>query len=223
MPDQLIFPFEVRSASGREDFLVSPSNEYAVALIDRWPDWPTNQAALYGPSGSGKSHLVQIWQAKADAAVVSASALTRDIAESPDATPLAVEDVDSAGATSQRDQLLFTLLNKASRPLLLTGHAPPADWAVTLPDLASRLRALPAFALWAPDDTLLAGIARKLFTDRQLEVPDTAIMRMIRSLERSPAAIRDFVARADAAALAQHRPINAALIRELLASETSLS
>lgn len=220
MPDQLIFPFEVRSASGREDFLVSPSNEYAVALIDRWPDWPTNQTALYGPSGSGKSHLVQIWQAKANAVVLKASALTRNIVDSTDSTPLAVEDVDSAPATPQRDQLLFTLLNKSDRPLLLTGHVPPADWPVTLADLASRFRALPAFALWAPDDTLLAGIARKLFTDRQLEVPDTAIMRMIRSLERSPAAIRDFVARADAAALAQHRPINAALIRELLASET---
>jgi hypothetical protein len=40
---------------------------------------------------------------------------------------------------------------------------------------------------------------------------------MIRSLERSPAAIRDFVARADALALAEKRPINISLIKELLA------
>jgi chromosomal replication initiation ATPase DnaA len=220
--DQLIFPFEFRSASGREDFIVSPSNEYAVALIDRWPDWPLNAAALYGPSGSGKSHLVQIWQERANAIVVSAPALTNDLATSSnDRTPLALEDFDSEPATPQRDGLLFALLNRGSRPLLLTGRTPPAEWAVTLPDLASRLRALPAFALWAPDEALLAGIARKLFTDRQLEVPDTAIMRMVQSLERSPAAIRDFVALADAAALAGHRPINAALIRELLAEPSS--
>jgi hypothetical protein len=39
---------------------------------------------------------------------------------------------------------------------------------------------------------------------------------MIHSLERSPAAIRDFVARADAVSLAEKRPITAALIQDLL-------
>jgi chromosomal replication initiation ATPase DnaA len=56
-----------------------------------------------------------------------------------------------------------------------------------------------------------------LFTDRQLAVPDPVIMRILRSVERSPAAIRDFVARADARALAEKRPITAALVTELLA------
>jgi hypothetical protein len=40
---------------------------------------------------------------------------------------------------------------------------------------------------------------------------------MIRSLERSPGAIRDFIARADAAALADKRPITLSLIKDLLA------
>jgi chromosomal replication initiation ATPase DnaA len=216
VPDQLIFPFEVRSAQGREDFLVAPGNEAAVTFVDRWPDWPVHAAALFGPPGSGKSHLVQVWQTRSGARVVPATSLGGDMAQDP-ATPLVVEDVDTSPATAERDRLLFALLDQAGRPMVFTGHAPPTEWAVTLPDLASRLRALPAFALWIPDDTLLAGIARKLFTDRQLDVPDTVIMRMVQSLERSPAAIRDFVARADARALAEHRPINAALIRDLLA------
>ena len=49
-------------------------------------------------------------------------------------------------------------------------------------------------------------------------VPDSVIQRMIRSLERSPGSIRDFVARADEKALAEGRPINLALVRELLAA-----
>ena len=40
---------------------------------------------------------------------------------------------------------------------------------------------------------------------------------MVRALERSPGAVRDFVARADAAALAQMRPVNLSLIKDLLA------
>jgi chromosomal replication initiation ATPase DnaA len=187
-----------------------------VTFIDRWPDWPVHAAALFGPSGSGKTHLVQVWQTRSAAQVVSAAVLDADVTQDP-ATPLVVEDVDTASATGERDRILFALLDQPGRPLVFTGRAPPGEWPVTLPDLASRLRALPAFALWVPDDTLLAGIARKLFTDRQLDVPDTVIMRMVQSLERSPAAIRDFVACADARALAEHRPINAALIRDLLA------
>ena len=58
---------------------------------------------------------------------------------------------------------------------------------------------------------------RKLFTDRQLAVPDNVVMRILRSVERSPAAVRDFVARADARALAEKRPVTAALVADLLA------
>ena len=87
----------------------------------------------------------------------------------------------------------------------------------TLPDLVSRSRALLGFALWAPDDALLMGLAVKLFADRQLVVPESVVSHMIRSLERSPGAVRDFVARADAAALADKRPINLSLIKDLLA------
>jgi chromosomal replication initiation ATPase DnaA len=59
-------------------------------------------------------------------------------------------------------------------------------------------------------------LARKLFADRQLSVPDAVVAQMIRALERSPAAVRDFVARSDAAALAAKRPITPGLIRDLL-------
>jgi chromosomal replication initiation ATPase DnaA len=76
-----------------------------------------------------------------------------------------------------------------------------------------------SFSLWQPDDALLAALTRKLFTDRQLAVSDAVVMRILRSLERSPAAIRDFVARADARALAEKRPITAVLVGEMLAEE----
>ena len=102
-------------------------------------------------------------------------------------------------------------------PLLLTAQLPPAEWPFVLPDLVSRTRALLGFPLWMPDDALLAALAAKLFDDRQLIVPDAVISHMIGRLERSPAAIRDFVARADALALARKSPVNLSLIRDLLA------
>lgn len=190
----------------------------ALAFIDSWPDWPVAAAALHGPPGSGKSHLAAIWQARSNAQTASAKELSGGLAYDP-MTPLIIEDVDNAHVSPARDAALFALLEQAqpSAPVLLTGHEPPSAWETALPDLASRFSALLAFPLWAPDDALLAAIAKKLFNDRQLAVPDAVIARVIVSLERSPAAMRDFVARADERALAEGRAINLALVREMLA------
>jgi chromosomal replication initiation ATPase DnaA len=209
---QLVLPLETRSASGRADFIVAPGNRQAVAFIDAWPGWPAPAAALYGPSASGKSHLAAVWAARSGAAVLEATALDGAV---PDG-PLVVENVGPGIAETP----LFALLERGE-PLLLTSLIPPAAWPVALPDLKSRANALLAFALWEPDDALLMGLAVKLFADRQVQVPESVVAHMIRSLERSPAAIRDFVARTDACALAQKRPINLSLIKDLLADPGS--
>jgi len=217
----LILPLNPRPKLTRADFVVASGNEQAVRFLDSWPDWPAPVAALHGPSGSGKSHLAAAWGARAGGGAVPASALTGiDPASLSGRGPLAVEDVDLAPPGETRDRALFALIEgaDAQNPLLLTGREAPSAWAVALPDLASRFKALLAFSLWAPDEGLLAALARKLFTDRQLAVPDSVIQRMIRSLERSPAAIRDFVAKADEKAMAENRPVNLALVREMLAS-----
>ena len=220
MPSQLALPFVLRPALGREDFIVAPANQAAVGFVDSWPDWPAGIAALHGPSGSGKSHLIAVWQERSQAQSVKCGELCEDeIADLDPQRPIAVEDVDTTQASAERDEALFALLERAQlgANILLTGRGTPASWAFVLPDLGSRFSSLLTFPLWQPDDALLEALARKLFTDRQLEVSDSTVMRMIRSLERSPAAIRDFIAEADATALAQKRAVNLGLIRELLA------
>jgi chromosomal replication initiation ATPase DnaA len=204
---QLILPLETRSAQGRADFIVAPGNERAVAFIDLYPGWTAPAAALVGPPASGKSHLAAVWAGKAGAKIIEA----KDLGTALPQGALVVENV-SAGVP---EAPLFALLERRA-PLLLTAQMSPAQWPVALPDLVSRTRALLAFDLWAPDDALLMGLAVKLFADRQLAVPESVVVHMIRSLERSPGAIRDFVAQADAAALAAKRPINLSLIKDLL-------
>ena len=50
-PKQLTLELPLEPRFGREDFLVSPSNERAYALIERWPDWPDTILLLEGPQG----------------------------------------------------------------------------------------------------------------------------------------------------------------------------
>jgi chromosomal replication initiation ATPase DnaA len=199
----------------RADFIVAPANAQAVAFIDSFPRWTAPAAALYGPSGSGKSHLVSAWAKASGALVIAAVKLDAAFAAALEpGRAVAVEDVEQRSG----DDALFALFQHPG-PLLLTGREPPSAWKAALPDLVSRFGSLLAFPLWAPDDALLAALIRKLFTDRQLAVPDPVIMRILRSVERSPAAARDFVARADARALAQKRPVTAALVSDLLAED----
>jgi chromosomal replication initiation ATPase DnaA len=217
---QLPLPFVPDPQLTRAAFIEAGGNLQAVRFIDRWPHWPAPAAALYGPSGSGKSHLTAAWSNVAGGLVVAAETLAE---LSPAALKghraIAVEDVDRAVPSLARDRVLFALLEatSADSALLLTGRSPPTQWPVALPDLASRFAALLAFPLWEPDEGLLRALAHKLFADRQLRVPEAVVDRMLHFLERSPEAIRDFIALADARALAEGRPITVALIRELLA------
>lgn len=204
---QLVLPLQLRSATGRADFIVAACNQAAVTFVDSFPNWPAPAAVLYGPPASGKSHLAAVWAQKAGARVIGAGSLEADV---PDGA-LVVEDVGPGVAEAP----LFALIERGA-PLLITAQTPPGDWPVVLPDLVSRVRALLGFPLWAPDDALLMGLAVKLFADRQVQVPENVVTAMIAGLERSPAAIRDFVELADAVALAEKKPITFSLIKDLL-------
>lgn len=220
MSAQLALPLQSAGATGRESFVVAPTNAQAIAFIDSWPDWPVPVAVIHGPAGSGKSHIASIWKKLSGAAIVSAAHLADPSAAQGARPPLIVEDVDQASHDESCARSLFRILEASSpkSPVLLTGRKPPGEWPVGLPDLRSRFAAAANFPIWAPDDALLAAIARKLLADCQLAVPDAVVDTMLHSLERSPAAIRQFIALLDQSALAKSRPVTLALVRELLAT-----
>ena len=98
----------------------------------------------------------------------------------------------------------------------MTASRPPANWDIALDDLRSRLRAANAAGIGRPDDTLLAAVLIKHFSDRELRVAPELIVYLIARIERSLAAAAATVAVLDAAALAERVPINIALARNVL-------
>ena len=64
MNDQLILKFPAHRAYKKEDFYVSPSNQEAYDLINSWPKWIKRIVNIFGPPGSGKSHLASILKSK---------------------------------------------------------------------------------------------------------------------------------------------------------------
>ncbi|MGB5950385.1 MAG: DnaA/Hda family protein [Parvibaculum sp.] len=220
MSRQLIFELGHRPAFGREDFLVGPSNEAAVAMIDAWPNWLGPTAALSGPAGSGKTHLAEVWRAAAGAVRLDLSALGEaDLPALVAQRAIILEDL--ARLSDREERALFHLLNlvrEEGAALLLTSRAAPGHIEVRLPDLASRLRALPHAELGAPDDALLAGVLVKLFDDRQLRVAEPLIAYLTSRIERSISVLRDVVEALDRASLSGKRPITVPLAAEVLQS-----
>ena len=200
-----------RSALGREDFLVSPSNEKAVAWLDRWPEWPNNGLVLHGPAGSGKTHLVHVWRGMSEAEIIPAADLS--VAD-PQGQAVAIEDMEDL----TDEVALFHLLNRMrdrGGHIMLTAKTAPAHQSISLPDLRSRLHALPAVAIGAPDDALLAAVYVKLFSDRQLKVGADVVTYLVTHVERSMEAAVKAVALIDRTALEQRRSITVAFIRGL--------
>ncbi len=220
-PAQIPMNFQFRAATGREDFLVTPANEDAVAWIDKWPDWPMRSLLLVGPSGSGKTHLTQVWQTRNDAQIIEAGKLDHLGIEEISrlaAGPLAIEDI---GPGLKEDILfhLFNLVQEKGGSLLLTALSPPGAWGLTLADLSSRLGTVPIGRIDEPDDALFAALVVKLFSDRQLAVTPDVVQYIVQRLERSFAEARRFVMRLDNSALAKKRKITISLPREVFKEE----
>ena len=90
-------------------------------------------------------------------------------------------------------------------------------WNVQLPDLRSRLLALPTAHIDQPDDAALTAVIGKLFADRQIRVTADVVDYLVRRIERSFASAHAAVAACDAAALATGKAITLPLVREVLA------
>ena len=214
-PRQLALALGHAESLAREDFLEGPSNAEALALIERWPDWPGRVVALTGPEGSGKSHLAAIWADTAGARFISAHALEEaDLPAALATGALVIEDIVPASG----ERALFHLMNLAradDASLLMTARIPPVQWPVGLPDLASRLRAVPTVAVAPPDDALLRAVLVKLFTDRQMKVDESLIAYVATRIERSFAGARAAVETLDREALRRQRPLTRALAAEV--------
>ena len=221
-PRQLVLALDHAESFAREDFLAGPSNAAALALVERWPDWPHRVMALIGPEGSGKSHLASIWAAQAGARSIAARSLSHlDLPAAFATGALVVEDLEADGLD---ERALFHLLNLAREEgayVLITARTAPGMLDLEILDLASRLRAVPMVFLAPPDDALLRALIVKLGADRQLLLDEALVTYLANHIERSFAAARNAVVRLDEEALRQHRPVTKALAVELFRPSTA--
>lgn len=211
--EQLSLRWPVLTAVGAADYLVGASNKIAADYIARWPAWPQPQLLLCGQVGSGKSHLARIFAGRSGAVFHQ----TRNPLPAPDSLTQGIV-LDDADKCSDATALLHLLnwLREQQQPCLLTATIPPAAWSITLPDLRSRLLALPVLTLDMPDESLVRAVLVKLFADYQLTVNVEVIDYIALRAPRDLTWLATTVATLDRLALQQQRAVTIPLARQVL-------
>ncbi len=222
---QLPLGFPPRHRFDAASYVIGAANRAAHAWVMRWPDWPAHGLLLHGPRGAGKSHLAALWAERSGAGtVVTAAGLEAALSHAVNAaTRLVVEDIDALIGSAAAERRMFHLWNATAEKggsLLLTASGPAAAMPIALPDLASRLRALPSVGLPPPDDDLIAALLAKQLADRGLPLPDAVLGYLLPRIERAYEAIADLVAALDRDATIRRQGLTVPLVSQCLNRRT---
>ena len=216
MNDQLILKFPTYRAYKKEDFYVSPSNQEAYDFINNWPKWIKRIINIFGPSGSGKSHLASILKNKTSCLKIDSNKLSEKIfLKFKTKEALIIENLNEKIS----EKLLFSLWNIAlqdNKYLLITSIKPISSYKFKLTDLISRVKSSLAIGIDLPDDDLISVILAKNFSDKQIKVEKKHIDYIIKRIDRSYEKISQFILTLDKYSLKKGSPFSLKLVKEVL-------
>lgn len=192
---QIGLPFDWGAQAGGEGgFLPGEANALALRLVEGWREWPVPVAVVSGPPRSGKSALGRYF------VHMSGGSLIDDL-------------------PSGEEEALFHAWNRARDsgvPLLLLSRQAPAQWTVSLPDLRSRLAAVPHVRLAEPDHDLVRALIEQGLARAGTGFAPDAPEWIARRIERSYANVAAVLARLNQASLSSSRKISVPFAKEAL-------
>ena len=216
MNDQLILKFPTNKIYLKEDFYVSTSNQDAYNFINSWPKWIKRIANIFGPPGSGKTHLTSILQSKTSVITIKSKTLNDKIfLKFKTKEVLIIENLDEKVS----ENLLFSIWNMAlqdNKYLLITSDKPINTYKFKLPDLKSRLNSSMIIGVKLPSDDLIGVILTKNFSDKQIKIEKKHVDYIIKRIDRSYEKISQFISILDKYSLKKGNPFSLKLIKEVL-------
>ena len=216
MTDQLILKFPASHVYLKEDFYVSSSNNEAFKLVESWPRWIKKTVNIFGPKGSGKTHLVSLLKNKTSVIEIESSKLTDKIFfQFKVKEALVIENLNK----NISENLLFSLYNIAlqdNKYFLITSDKPINKFDFKLMDLRSRVNSTMIIGIDLPSDDLISVILSKNFSDKQIKVEKKHIDYIIKRIDRSYEKISKFISTLDKYSLKKGRPFSLKLIKEVL-------
>ena len=216
MTDQLLLKFPSKQAYLKEDFYVSSSNNEAFKFIESWPKWIKKTVNIFGPQGSGKTHLISMLKNKTSTIDVDSNQVTDQIFfEFKLKEVLIIENLKE----NISENLLYTLYNVAQQDnkyFVLTSREPINKFNFKSMDLKSRVNSTTIIGIDLPSDELISVILSKSFSDKQIKVEKKHIDYVIKRIDRSYEKISQFISTIDKYSLKKGSPFSLKLIKEVL-------
>lgn len=218
----------VRPRYGFETFVTCSGNNTALEFSHRItdPSEPEKLLYLYGPAGSGKTHLLHAIGRKLAGEryqVISCRTLTTPVINT--GSLLLVDDLDQLPDSPELRNGLWEAFNQhysAGHTLALAGRFPPRELPTLDDHLISRLLWGLVARLDVSDDRSRQMLLAKLAQDRQIVLPDEVAVWLLTILPRDVGAL---VSACDAlyrAALQRKCRITLRLAREMVLNGTIL-
>lgn len=205
--------------------MISSCNQNAYKVVEMWPEWPSFAMLIFGPHGCGKTHLAHIFAENVclhstktySVQTIQASNIkTKSVARiHRENKCLIVEDVSS----KVDEEALFHLYNLYQNEggyILFTADEPFSRIPFKLPDLASRLNAVPSIPILSPDDRMLEALVIKLFSDRQVGISAEVLNYIVQNTERSFSYVEKLVEEADRLSLCYKRAVSIPIIKQAI-------
>ena len=173
-----ILPLSWRPLLDDASFCVGDTNEEAFQWIQA-QTWPVHHLNIYGPKGSGKTHLGSLWARKEQAVWLPCS-------HESFVSPQGKYILDLTDQTLDPQELFF-FLEKAhhhSAQCLWLSHA-PLHFNETNPALKSRLTTFLCVQIQEPNDGLLLEVMKKAFKDVGLIACPNVLEFLMKRMERS--------------------------------------
>ncbi|NMG75241.1 DnaA regulatory inactivator Hda [Aromatoleum diolicum] len=215
---QLVLDIRPDAPPTLDNFVVG-GNEELVATLRGIAGLP-GHLYLWGPAGSGRSHLLRAALAAAQAAGRPATNVAAaDVGDELPQTPsllLAVDDVHALAPAAQI--ALFNAFNR-SRPLgqtlLLAGADAPRNLALR-EDLRTRIGQCLIFEVRPLDDESRTAILATLAARRGLRLADEVIDFLMRHGRRDLPSLLAVLDALDTASLERKRAVTLPLLREMM-------
>jgi DnaA family protein len=183
---------------------------------------------LWGPRGSGKSHLLQASCQEVNpiqSAIYLPLTLLKEwgpqtVEGIEDQTLICIDDIDCIANDPIWEEALFHLYNRIKDSenslLIISGNQPPAKIAIHLADLRSRLAWGLVIQLNELSDDEKTGTLKLHALKRGFELPESVAQFLLNRCSRNMHDLHQLLNRLDDASLAAHRRITIPFVKDIL-------